>query len=97
MSREDVSLDKKFRSILDELNDYVPLRDRDHFIESRAQQVLASFAHLQTLIQESFDPTLAEELQRRLLLAAKSGDDKKFVRKLREARGKKGTNDDKKA
>lgn len=97
MSREGVSLDQKFRSILDELNDYVPVRDRDHFIESRAQQVLASFVHLQKLIQESFDPVLAEDLQRRLLLAAKSGDDKKFVRKLREARGKKGSNEGKKA
>lgn len=92
MSREGVSLDKKFRSILEELNDYVPHRDRDHFIESRAQQVLASFAHLQKLIDETFDPGLAEELQRRLLLAAKSGDDKKFVRKLRECRAKKGSN-----
>jgi uncharacterized protein (UPF0305 family) len=87
-------LDKKFRSILDELNDYVPQRDRDHFIESRAQQVLASVSHLQNLINEAFDPGLAEELQRRLLLAVKSGDDKKFVRKLREARAKKGSNEE---
>lgn len=85
-------MDQKFRSILDELSDYVPLRDRDHFIESRAQQVLASFVHLQKLINETFDPDLAEDLQRRLLLAAKSGDDKKFVRKLRESREKKGPN-----
>jgi uncharacterized protein (UPF0305 family) len=90
------SLDKKFRSILEELNDYVPSRDRDHFIESRAQQVLASFVHLQKLINETFDPELAEELQRRLLLAAKSGDDMKFIRKLRETRAaKKGLNGEK--
>lgn len=78
-------MDKSFRSILDELNDYTP-QDKSHFIEARAQQVIASFNNLQRLIEESFEPDVAEELSRRLLLAAKAGDGKKFSRKLQEVR-----------
>lgn len=85
-------MDKKFNSILDELSDYVPHRDREHFIESRAQQVIASFNNLRALIEGSFDADTADELTRRLLLAAKSGDGRKFSRKLHEMRKAKGNN-----
>ncbi len=78
-------MDNRFRGILDELNDYTPV-DKSHFIESRAQQVIASFTNLQRLIESSFEPDVAEELTRRLLLAAKAGDGKKFSRKLQEVR-----------
>lgn len=79
-------MDKKFRSILDELSGYSPYEDKAHFIENRAQQVISSFANLRSLIETTFDPETAEELTRRLLLAAKSGDGRKFTRKLTEVR-----------
>jgi hypothetical protein len=79
-------LDKKFRSILDELSDYAPSRDRDLFIESRAQQVIASAVHLIKLLKESYDPETADDLSKRLLRAISSNDEDKFRRRVRAIR-----------
>ncbi len=81
----------KFRSLVDELSDYAPVKDRDLFIESRAQQVLASVSHLLHLIRESYDTDTAEDLQKRLINSIRSGDENKFrrgIRQIRESRQK---------
>ena len=79
-------MDKKFRGILDELTDYAPVRDKDLFIESRAQQVIASAIHLLKFIKESYDPEVADDLSKRLLRAIASNDEEKFRRKIRAIR-----------
>lgn len=79
-------MEDRFRGILDELTGHNPYNDKSLFIENRAQQVIASFTNLRRLIENSFEPDVAEELTRRLLLAAKSGDGRKFTRKLTEVR-----------
>jgi hypothetical protein len=84
-------VDRKFCSILDELNDYTPRRDTDLFIESRAMQVIASFSHLVKLINESYDEDTAADLTKRLINAARTGDEAKFSRKMKIVR--EGEND----
>lgn len=79
-------MDRKLSSIVDELSNYVPRRDRDLFIESRAQQVIASATNLIALLEENYDPEMAEELTRRLINSIKSGDEQKFRRKIRQIR-----------
>lgn len=79
-------VDKKFRSIVEELTDYVPQRDRDAFIESRAQQVIASALHLIRLINETYTPDLADDLTKRLLSSIRNEDEEKFRRKVRQIR-----------
>lgn len=84
-------MDVRFRSMLDELTDYAPQRDRDLFIESRAQQVIASALHLKKLINETYDGEIADDLVRRLINSIRGDDEEKFrrgIRKIREARGK---------
>jgi hypothetical protein len=76
----------KFRSLVDELTDYAPVKDRDLFIESRAQQVLASVGHLMHLIRESYDEETADDLQKRLVNAIRSEDEGKFRRRIRQIR-----------
>lgn len=78
-------MSKRFSSILDEL-DYAPQKNRDLIIESRAHQVIASFANLMGLIEESYDADIAADLQKRLLNAIRSNDEEKFSRKLRSIR-----------
>lgn len=70
-------------SLLSELTDYAPKRDRDLFIESRAQQVIASAVHLLKLIRESYDAETAEDLSKRLVRSIVSEDDEKFRRRIR--------------
>jgi uncharacterized protein (UPF0305 family) len=86
-------LDKKFKSIVDELNDYVPYRNREHFLETRARDLVAGFANLTKLIQETYDDETADDLCKRLFNAARSGDERKIIRKLVEMR--KGKSDEK--
>jgi hypothetical protein len=79
-------VDKKLRGIIDELLDYAPPRDKELFIESRGQQVIASALHLIKLIRESFDENTAGDLSRRLVRAIASEDPEKFSRRLRTLR-----------
>ncbi len=79
-------MDRKFTSIIDELCDYTPRRDKDLFIESRAMQVIASFSHLVKLINESYDEDTAADLTKRLINAARTGDEAKFCRKMKIVR-----------
>ena len=79
-------MSSKFRSLVDELTDYAPVKDRDLFIESRAEQVMASVSHLMHLIRESYDTETAEDLQKRLVNAIRSNDEGKFKRRIRAIR-----------
>jgi uncharacterized protein (UPF0305 family) len=76
---------KRFSSILEEL-DYVAPKNRDLIIESRAHQVIASFAHLMKLIEESYDADIAADLQKRLINSLRTLNEEKFSRKIRAIR-----------
>ena len=80
-------MSKRFKGILEEL-DYAPKKDRDLFIESRAHQLIASYAHVMRLIEESYDEETAADLQKRLLLAVRNQDEEKFSRKIRAIKRK---------
>lgn len=79
-------MDRKLSSIVSELADYVPRRDRDLFVESRAQQVIASAINLMKLIEENYDEETAGELHRRLFNSIKARDEQKFCRKIKQIR-----------
>lgn len=76
---------KRFSSILDEL-DYIAPKNRDLMIESRAHQVIASFANLVKLIEESYDADTAADLQKRLINSLRTLNEEKFSRKIRSLR-----------
>jgi hypothetical protein len=86
MRKVTILSNNKFRSLVDELTDYAPVKDRDLFIESRAQQVLASVSHLMHLIRESYDEETADDLQKRLLNSIRTEDETKFRRRIRQIR-----------
>lgn len=74
----------KIKSILDELDSFVPNRDRYLVIESRADHFINSGINLIRDIEESFSPKEAEELTRRLFNSLKGRDFSKFERKIRQ-------------
>ncbi len=78
-------MDRKFSSILDELT-HSPLRDRELFIEHRADQVIASYNNLMKLIKESYGEEVAADLTKRLLNSIKSGDAEKFRRGIKSVK-----------
>lgn len=83
-------MDKKISGILDELCNNSP-RSKELFIETRAQQILASVNNFLVLIETQYDEKTSEELKRRLLNSIKSGDEMKFRRKIREIRDEQKT------
>lgn len=76
--------------MIDELLDYAPSRNKELFIESRGQQVIASALNLIRLIRESFDEDTAADLSKRLVRSIVSEDQEKFCRRLRAIREAKG-------
>jgi hypothetical protein len=76
-------MQKKTRSLLDELNSMYVDKDRRHVIENRASNVIASAIRLMEEIDSSYTPEQAENLQRKLLNAIKLRDPGKFTRTVR--------------
>lgn len=71
-------------SILNDLSNYVPNKDKHNVIEQRVKNVIASFNNVITLIEDNFPKEEADELKKRILLAVKNNDQDKFIRKIRE-------------
>jgi hypothetical protein len=76
-------MQKKTRSLLDELNSMYVEKDRRHVIENRASNIIASAIRLMEEIDSSYTPEQAENLQRKLLNAIKLRDPGKFTRTVR--------------
>lgn len=77
-------MQKKTKSLLAELDSIATQRDREHFVESRATNVIQSAINLMTFIKENYDTETAGELERRLLNSIRSADSSKFVRGIRK-------------
>jgi hypothetical protein len=76
-------MQKKTKSLLEELQAYGDTRDISHVIESRASNVIASAIHLIELMQKHYSSEKAELLEKKLLSAIKSKDQARFSKSLR--------------
>ena len=76
-------MQKKTRSLLEELDAMYIERDQRHIIENRASNIIASAIRLLEQIDESYSPEDAQNLQRKLLNAIKQRDPGKFTRTVR--------------
>jgi hypothetical protein len=76
-------LQKRTRSILEELSSMSVQRDRSSLIESRANNVISSAINLLNYIKENYDADQASELERRLLNSIRTQDPQKFTRGVR--------------
>jgi hypothetical protein len=76
-------MQKKTRSLLEELDSMYIERDQRHVIETRAANVIASAIRLLQQIDESYTQDQAENLKRKLLNAINHRDPAKFTRSVR--------------
>ena len=76
-------MQKKTRSLLEELDSMYVDRDQRHVIENRAANVIASAIRLLEQIDESYSTEDAQNLQRKLLNAINQRDPGKFTRTVR--------------
>jgi len=77
-------MQKKTRSLLEELDSMYIERDQRHIIENRASNIIASAIRLLEQIDESYTPERAENLTRKLINAIKLRDPGKFTRTVRK-------------
>lgn len=84
-------MQKKTRSLLEELNDFAGKKDREVVLEARAVHIIDSAINLIKHLRETFDPEIAYELERRLINSIKGADPAKFTRGIRKLRENKET------
>ena len=76
-------MQKKTRSLLEELDSMYVTRDSRWIIETRAANIIASAIRLLEQIDETYPPEQAENLRRKLLNAIGQRDPGKFTRTVR--------------
>jgi hypothetical protein len=76
-------MQKKTRSLLEELDSMYVERDQRHVIENRAANIIASAIRLLEQIDSSYSAEDAQNLQRKLLNAINQRDPGKFTRTVR--------------
>jgi len=76
-------MQKKTRSLLEELDAMYIERDQRHVIETRASNVIASAIRLLEQIEQTYSAEQSENLKRKLLNAINQRDPNKFVRSVR--------------
>ena len=77
-------MQKKTRSLLEELDSMYIERDQRHIIENRASNVIASAIRLLEQIDASYTAEDAQNLQRKLINAINQRDPGKFTRTVRK-------------
>lgn len=72
------------RSILHEISNYVPEKNKEDLIETRANHVIASAIHLLEMIEDTYTEEEADRLTRRFISSIKGQDPNRFVRSIRK-------------
>jgi len=74
---------KQTRSILEEITNIVPQRDKESFVENKAIHVIASTKYLVEYIQDNFPQDQSDDLLKRLFNSIRTGDEMKFRRGIK--------------
>lgn len=77
-------MERKTRSLLEELEALGNNRDTKHIIESRAHNIITSAINLVEMINKHYDPEKAAILEKKLLSAIKSKDSDRFTKSIRK-------------
>lgn len=77
-------MQRKTRSLLEELEEIGKNRDTKHIIESRASNIITSAINLLEMINKHYPPEKAAILERKLLGAIKSRDQNRFSKSIRK-------------
>jgi hypothetical protein len=77
-------MQKKTKSLLEELQSYGETRDMNHIIESRASNIITSAINLIELMQKHYSSEKAELLEKKLISAIKGKDQSRFSKSIRK-------------
>ena len=77
-------MQKKTKSLLEELQSYGETRDMNHIIESRASNIITSAINLIELMQKHYSSEKAELLEKKLISAIMGKDQSRFSKSIRK-------------
>jgi hypothetical protein len=77
-------MQRKIRSLLEELDSMCPERDKNSIIESRALNVISSAIRLIEQMEQNYGSEQSELLTRKLLNAIRSKEPSRFTNSLRK-------------
>jgi hypothetical protein len=77
------SINRRSRSILEEISSYVPQKSKEELIEARAQHIIVSAINLLESIDENFTTEEAEALKKRFVSSIRGSDPNRFTRMVR--------------
>ena len=73
-------MQKKTRSLLDEIINVSFAKDKENVVESRASHIIDSAIRLMSFIKENFDPETAYKLEKRFHSSIRNMDSNKFAK-----------------
>jgi len=77
------NINRKSKSILQEISSYVPKKNKEELIESRAQHVISSAIFLLEMIESHYSEEEADQLCRRFFSSIKGQDPRRFTRAIK--------------
>lgn len=77
-------MQKRTRSLIEELEELGKNRDMNHIIENRATNIITSAINLLELLNKCYDQETSELLEKKLLSAIKNKDSSKFTRHIKK-------------
>lgn len=89
-----MSINRRSRSILEEISSYVPQKNKEDLIEARAQHIIVSAINLLESIDESFTPEEAEALKKRFVSSIRGSDPNRFTRMVKRIKSGEVGDDD---
>ena len=79
-------MNRKPRSILEEINNSYPTKNRDDFIEAKANHIIVSAIYLFEMIEQNYSEEESEQLKRRFFSSIRGADPKRFERMIKRVK-----------
>jgi hypothetical protein len=80
---------KPTRSLLEEINNLAPVRDKGEIVASRGANAISSLINIMEMIDSNYDSDTAQDLHKRILLSIKNRDPERFNRGVKKLRNEK--------
>lgn len=78
-----MSINRRSRSILEEISTFVPAKNKEDLIEARAQHIIVSAINLLESLEGTFSQDEVEILKKRFISSIRGGDPNRFTRMVK--------------
>ena len=80
---------KRTRSLLEEINNLSPTKDRINILESRGGNAISAIMNVLEMVDANYSEEDAQDIQKRIMLSIKNRDPERFNRGIKNLRNKK--------